>query len=631
MAVFLDPVSATFAVALLGLVSGGGAAAAGVPHLAAVFWSVGAGIVLLRLLVQIAAGLRKGETGLDVIAALAMGGALVLGEPLAGVIVGLMYAGGQVLERYAAHRAGSAIRALVERAPLEAELLKPEGSRTVAVASIRPGDRIHVRPGEVVPVDGRVEAGRALLDESVMTGESLPVVREAGTAVTSGTVNAGSAFVLLADRAAADSAYAGVLRLVETAQASKAPFTRLAERYSLGFLLFTVLLSGAAWLVSGDPRRALAVLVVATPCPLILAVPVALVAGLSRAASLGMLVKTAGALEALARVDTVLVDKTGTLTVGRPAPSRIIAAAPFTEDEVLRFAASVGLGSRHVVSAAAVDAARARGIEPPVADMVREVPGEGVRGIVEGHDVAVGGRDFIAGLVERPETIASPDHADLGLWIAVDGLSAGAVLFFDPIRPEAAHALIDLRRAGVRRVVLVTGDRREVAEKIAEGLSLDGLVAGVTPQGKVDAVLAARSGGRSVAMIGDGINDAPALAAADIGIALAGRGGGASAEAADAVLVGDRLERVAPALLAARRAVRVARQSVLAGIALSGLAMVVAAAGYIPPVAGALLQEAIDVAVVLNALRALGPGAVRGGSEDAETGVGALDREGGVP
>ncbi len=631
MALRFDPVVPTFSVALLGLVAGGAAVALGGPVSAATFWSAAAGVVLLRLLVQIAASLRKGETGLDVIAALAMAGALVLGEALAGAIVGLMYSGGQVLERYAAQRAGGAIRALIERAPREAEILTAAGSRTVAVVTIRPGDRVHVRPGEVVPVDGRVEAGRALLDESVMTGESLPVVRDAGMSAMSGTVNAGSAFVLVAERASADSAYAGILRLVETAQASKAPFMRLAERYALGFLLFTVLLAGGAWLVSGDPRRALAVLVVATPCPLILAVPVALVAGLSRAASLGLLVKTAGALEALARVETILVDKTGTLTAGRPAPSRVIACDGFGEDDVLRFAAAVGIGSKHVVSAAAVDAARARGIEPPVPESLLEAPGEGVRGIVEGRAVAAGGRDFIAGLVDRPETIPSPDHADLGRWGAVDGRPAGAGLFSDPVRPEAARALADMRLQGVRRIVLLTGDRREVADKIAEGLGLDEVVAGVSPQGKVDSVLAARSGGRIAAMIGDGINDAPALAAADVGIALAGRGGGASAEAADAVLVGDRLDRIAPALAAARRAVAVARQSVFAGIALSALAMFAAAAGYLPPVAGAVLQEAIDVAVILNALRALGPGRSPGAGVDAETGVGALDREGGVP
>ncbi len=602
-----DPEPLGFAGALFALVGGGLAMAWGEGALASKLWAAGTAGVALRLLWVIVTSLRQGETGLDIIAALAMGGALVLGEPLAGAIVALMYAGGQMLERYARNRAAGAIRALVSRAPRTAETVTAEGLVSVPVESVVAGDRVYVRPGEVIPVDGEVEHGKALVDESVMTGESMPVVREEDGGVISGSVNAGSAFTMRAARPASESAYAGIVRLVETAQASKAPFTRMAERYALGFLAVTLLLAGAGWFFSGDPRRALAVLVVATPCPLILAVPVALVAGLSRTAKLGLLVKTAAALEALGRVGTVLIDKTGTLTAGRPEVAVVVPCAPWSEAELLLLAGALAQGSKHVVSAATADAARRRGLALPRPDAVEEIAGEGVAGIVAGRTVVIGGRDFVGRMIERPEDLPSPDHADLGLWIAVDGAAAGAVLFTDPIRPEAAAALAAFRAAGVNRIVLVTGDRREVALGITAGLPVDEVIADVSPAGKVEAVGAARARHGTVVMIGDGINDAPALAAADVGIALAGRGAGASSEAADAVLVGDRLDRIPAAFAVAKRTVAIARQSVVAGIALSVAAMVAAAFGLITPVAGALLQEAIDVAVILNALRALGP------------------------
>jgi heavy metal translocating P-type ATPase len=380
---------------------------------------------------------------------------------------------------------------------------------------------------------------------------------------------------------------------------------RLADRWSLGFLAVTVAIAVAAWWFTGDPIRAVAVLVVATPCPLILAVPVALVAGLSRAAHFGVLIKGARPLEAMARIRTLILDKTGTLTEGRPQIVSIESNAGMSGEDLLRFAAALDQASKHPVAQAIVAAARARGLNLPVPDEVAEVPGEGVLGSVEGHKVIVGGDSFVARRVGR----TSGDHPELAagsvlVAVAVDGRMAGHLVMSDPLREGARNMLAGLRNEGIGRVLLATGDRAEVARRVTEGLGLDGIRAELTPDQKVLLVLTERKNG-PVMMVGDGVNDAPALAAADVGVAMGARGAAASAEAADVVLLVDRIDRLGPGIEIARRSRRIAVESVVIGIGLSVLGMVAAAFGYLSPVQGALLQEVIDVAVILNALRAL--------------------------
>ncbi|MGB7755521.1 MAG: heavy metal translocating P-type ATPase [Salinisphaera sp.] len=561
--------------------------------------------VLAALVVEIARSLSKGEGGLDIVAALSMSAALMVGETLAAAVVALMYSGGTFLENFAEGRARREMSDLLSRVPRTATRQSNGGLEEVPLDDIARGDLLLIRQGDVAPVDGTVESERAILDQSALTGESLPVRMSRGQDVMSGSTNTGDAFALRASRRAADSTYAGIVRLVETAQASKAPMARLADRYSLVFLVITVALALAAWWFTGDVIRAVAVLVIATPCPLVLAVPVALVAGLSRAAHFGVLIKGAKPLEALARIQTLILDKTGTLTDGRPQIVSIEAHGELSENEVLYYAAALDQVSKHPIAQAVVAAARARGVALPIPKHVIETPGEGVAGTVDGRKVMVGGARFVAlhtGAADVDSMVIEAGSVVVSL--AVDEKLVGHLVMADALRAGTAELLVGLRRCGVGRIVLATGDRRAVAEAVTEGLGLDAVRSELTPDQKVLLVLSERKNG-PVMMVGDGVNDAPALAAADIGVAMGARGAAASAEAADVVLLVDHLDRLLQGIEVAQHARRIALESVVAGIGLSMLGMMVAAFGYLTPVQGALLQELIDVAVIVNALRTL--------------------------
>ena len=534
-----------------------------------------------------------------------MSAALAFGETLAAAVVAVMYSGGTFLESFAEGRARREMHDLLSRVPRTATRYRGGALEDVPLDEIRPGDRLLIRQGDVVPVDGTLASGTAFLDTSALTGESLPQRLAEGDEAMSGATNAGEAFDMTAARRAAESTYAGIVRLVEEAQRSKAPMSRLADRWSLGFLAVTLVIALGAWWMTGDPIRAVAVLVVATPCPLILAVPVALVAGLSRAAHFGVLIKGAGPLETMARIRTLILDKTGTLTDGRPQIVAIEAADGLGEAELLRLAASLDQASKHPVAQAIVAAARERGLALEVPLQVMERAGEGVSGQVAGRAVVVGGHGFVTSCVAEKTRGALPEAAAgaVVVSVAVDGRMAGHLVMSDPLREGVGAMLAGLRRGGIGRILLATGDRADVAERVTEGLGLDGLRAGLSPDQKVLLVLSEHKHG-PVMMVGDGVNDAPALAAADVGIAMGARGA-AAAEAADVVLLVDRIERLGAGMEIARAARRIALESVVAGIGLSVLGMIAAAFGYLTPVQGALLQEVIDVAVILNALRAL--------------------------
>lgn len=597
--------TALLLVALAGLVSGLAFYFAGRAVVADTVWFVAVLPVLIALLVEILRSLMRGEVGLDIVAALSMTAALAFGETLAAAVVAVMYSGGTFLEIFAEGRARRDMHDLLSRVPRTATRHRNGGLEEAPLDKIEPGDRLLIRQGDIVPVDGSIASENAFLDTSALTGESLPVRLSRGAEAMSGSTNAGEPFDLTATRLATQSTYAGIVRLVEEAQRSKAPMARLADRWSLGFLAVTVAIAFAAWWFTGDPIRAVAVLVVATPCPLILAVPVALVAGLSRAAHFGVLIKGAGPLEAMARTRILILDKTGTLTDGRPQIVSIDSYDGAGEDDILRLAGALDQASKHPVAQAIVTAAKARGLVLPVPSEVTEIPGEGVVGSVEGHKVIVGGDTFVGKLVGR----TAGDHPALSagsviVAVAVDGHVAGHLVMADPLREGAGIMLAGLREEGIERILLATGDRVEVAERVTEGLGLDALRAGLTPDQKVLLVLTERKDG-PVMMVGDGVNDAPALAAADVGVAMGARGAAASAEAADVVLLVDRIDRLRSGIEIARRSRRIAVESVVAGIGLSILGMTAAAFGYLTPVEGALLQEAIDVAVILNALRAL--------------------------
>ncbi len=592
-------------VAVFGLAAGLVLLTAGRPEQAALAWTIGVVPVLAALAVEIIKSLLKREVGLDIVAMLSMSAALLFGEALAASVVALMYSGGTFLEGFAEGRARREMSSLLSRVPRTATRHRNGALDEVPLDMIAPGDVLLIRQGDIAPVDGTIESDRAMLDQSALTGEAMPVRMARGDDVMSGSTNAGDAFDLRATRPAAEGTFAGIVRLVNAAQASKAPMARLADRYSLLFLGVTVALATAAWWFTGDPIRAVAVLVVATPCPLILAVPVALVAGLSRAAHFGVLIKGAKPLEGLARIQTLVLDKTGTLTDGRPQIVDIVAEGDLSQDEVLYFTASLDQATKHPIARAIVAAAQKRGMILPVPEAVVETPGEGVTGRVDGRQVVVGGAGFVASQLGQGDHDGRIDTAGSVIAaLGVDGKRAGYLVMADALRSGTAELLAGLRHLGVERIVLATGDRRAVADAVTAGLKLDAVHAELTPDQKVLLVLIERKNGR-VMMVGDGVNDAPALAAADVGVAMGARGAAASAETADVVLLVDRLDRLLPGIEIAQRSRRIALQSVAAGIGLSVAAMIAAALGYLQPVEGALLQEVIDVAVILNALRAL--------------------------
>ena len=600
------------ATALVGLAAGIAASLAGRGALAYGLWAAGTLPVVAALLVSMVREFLAGRMGVDAVAFVSMSAALLLGEGLAAVVVAVMYAGGNVLEDFAVARAEQDLKSLVDRAPRIAHRRAANTVEDVAVEQVAVGDTILVRAGEVVPVDGVIATAAALIDESALTGEPVPVDRREGEAARSGTFNAGETFELRATATAGESTYAAIVRMVTAAQTAKAPFIRLADRYALLLLPVTLAVAGAAWLLSGDAIRGLAVLVAATPCPLILAAPVAFIAGVSQAARRGILIKGGGPLEALARTHTVMFDKTGTLTVGGARLVATETAPGESADEVLRLAGSLEQASHHVVATAIVEAAVAKGLRLDIPSNVRESMGSGLEGQVGGRHVRAGSHQLVYG-ARRPEEWAvralrrAAWRSALSVFVAVDGRTIGALLLGDELRRETPRAVQALRAAGVARIVMVTGDRADAAETIGAALDLDAVLADRVPSDKVDAV-ATEQRLHPTLMVGDGINDAPALAQANVGIAMGARGASASSEAADVVILVDRLDRVSDAVVIARRARAIAVQSIIAGMGMSGLAMAAAALGWLTPVAGALTQEAIDVAVILNALRALSPG-----------------------
>jgi heavy metal translocating P-type ATPase len=597
------------AITATALVAGGVAWLAGARTAADACWAVGTVVAIVPSIVWVVQALRRGRAGVDLIAVLALAGTLAVGEYLAGALIALMLATGRWLDAAAERRASHDLRALLEHAPRFARRRTADGVEQVPLADVAVGDLLVVGPGDVVPVDGRVQGGPAVLDESVLTGESLQVEHPDGDTVRSGAVNAGAAFDLRATATEQDSTYAEIVRLAQQAGAESAPVIRLADRYAAWFLPLSLAVAAVAWAVSGSAVRAVAVLVVATPCPLLLAAPVAIVSGLSRAAREGVVIRDGGALELLGRARTLLMDKTGTLTTGRPRVIDVAAAPGQLPAEVLRLAASVDQFSPHVLAHAITEEARARSLTLDQPAEMNEEPGRGTTGRLGGRTVAVGrlaraeASSRLPSWARAVDNRARLDGAAVA-WVTVDEEPTGAVLLRDPLRYDAPRTLRRLRESGITRLVMLTGDRPEPAREVAAVLGLDDVAAQQSPADKVAAVRAERERAVTV-MVGDGVNDAPALAAADIGVAMGARGSGASSEAADVVLTTDHVDRLADAVAIAVRSRRIAVQSALGGMLLSLIAMVAAAFGLLPPAAGALLQEAIDVAVILNALRAL--------------------------
>jgi heavy metal translocating P-type ATPase len=573
------------------------------------------------------------EFSVDFIAILAISGSLVLGEYLAGAIIVLMLSGGEALEAYALRRARRSLSALAERAPRTAHIWRGKQLVDVAAEEIEVGMQVVVKPGELIPVDGTVVDGSSDVSEADLTGEPLPVRKMAGMQVLSGSVSLDGVLEIQASKRSAESQYAQIVRLVQEAQEQKAPIHRLADRYSVVFTAISLAIAAAAWAISGDSVYALAVLVVATPCPLILATPIAIMSGVDLAARNGIIVKSGGAIEQFGEVDVVVFDKTGTLTLGVPKVTALVPRvravgvvgeadnADYDEETLLRLAASVEQFSAHILAKAVVEAAQRRMLPLSTVRAFEESFGKGVQGLVslppsrsgeQGREVqvAVGNRTFMAHLnIPIPTVLLSErqqrvERGQIGSFIAVDGEVEGLIVLEDVPREELAQLVPRLKEAGIKEVVLLTGDSDVVAQQVGQAARVDRIVARCLPEEKVKVVRELLRQGHRVLMVGDGVNDAPALATASLGLALGTQGLTAAASAADAVLLSADIHRVVTGVRIGRHVMRIARQGIWIGIGMSLIAMAFAAWGWIPPAAGAILQEGIDVVVILNALRA---------------------------
>lgn len=562
------------------------------------------GIVIVITAIDMFKDLMRGHWGLDILAVIAMIATLAVQEYVAGLIIALMLTGGEALEDLAARRASRELDQLLNRAPAFAGRIHPVTGEVerIAIEEVKVGDELLVRSSEILPVDGVLLSDHATIDESSVTGEPIPVNYHAGDPLLSGTVNSTTSFTMRAQKVAADSNYASIVRLVEEAVDSRAPMVRLADRYAVPFTIVSLLIAGFAWFLSGDPVRFAEVLVVATPCPLLIATPVAFMGGMSSAAKLNVIIKDGGVLEVLARVRAVAFDKTGTLTEGKADVVEIHPAAR-TVDETLQLAAAAEQYSVHVFADPIVASARTQQLELPEVVTADEVATNGVlASLADDTSVRVGKPSFIeevTGPIDRPVLSAG----ETAVYVSVGDELAGVIILSDPIREQSADTVSRLRRAGVAEIAMVTGDITSTAESVAHAVDIQTVHAETTPQTKVRIVQAMRP--RPVLMVGDGINDAPVLAAADVGVAMAGRGATVASESAAAVITSNDIARVADVAYVSRRTVQIALQSIWMGIIISVGLMLVAAFGYLPAVVGALLQEIVDLVAILSALRAL--------------------------
>ena len=578
-------------------------------HAEAASWILGAVsvIALIPLIVRMARDIQAGTYGIDILAAIAITTSVILQQYWAAIIIVIMLTGGESLETFAARRARSELYDLLKRAPVHAHVIQKGKEIDTRASAVKERDHIVIRPGEVVPVDAVILDGTGNFDESSLTGESVPLTKNPGDQVLSGSINIDGLITAQAVHTAAGSQYQQIVRLVEAAADNPAPFVRLADRYSVPFTLLALTIAGVAWILTKQPIRFLEVIVVATPCPLILATPIALIAGMSRAARDGIIIKTGTALEQLAQARTFAFDKTGTLTQGLPSLDEIVAFNPFSKQDVLIHAAALEQASNHVLAAAVLRAAAAKQLKIPKTRHVREIAGRGLEGHVKGTEVIVGRYSLLSDNgIAAPKQFKTAGIGQTATYVAIGGKLAGYLTFKDQIRPEAKATIAALRKLGIKRMLMVTGDNKATAQVIAKQLGISQVVAETLPGDKLRSIDAITE--RPVAFVGDGVNDAPVLTAADVGVALGARGSTAASESADVVIMKDRFGDVATAVALSRRAFKIATQSIVVGLGLSTVLMLVFATGRFSPVAGAITQEAVDVLVIFNALRAHRPG-----------------------
>jgi heavy metal translocating P-type ATPase len=574
-------------------------------------WMITLIIGIIPLIYRMSKDIFRGHFGIDLIAIVAIVTSFILQQYLAGVVILLMLSGGEALEAYALKRSSRELTKLLSLAPTIGHLKSGDRLLDIPADEIKAGDVLLIKPGETLPVDGLVITGTSEIDESSITGESILMQKTPGSLVFSGSINKDAALEISASKAAADSQYQRIVKLIKEAQENRSPMVRLADRYAVWFTALTFILSVGAWIISGESLRFLAVLVVATPCPLILATPIAIISGISKAASRGIIIKNGGALEKLGEAKAIVFDKTGTLTLGEPKVLEIISSNQYTsKEQILNISASLDQLSVHALGRALVHFAKQKNDNALIIPTnLKESLGNGVSGEILGKNYIFGKLSY---LKQNGVTVPEKDETEhkqfqqqgkIAVYLAEDKQFLGVVIFADILRPEIEQVFTEIIKHKIQKVFMLTGDKTPVAKKIADELGIINFKAEMLPEDKVKEVLKIKQQFSPVAMVGDGVNDAPSLAAADVGIALAAHGSSAASESADVVIMQNNLMRVHDAVHIAQSVMRIAKQSIFAGLGLSIILMLLAAFGYIEPVYGALLQEAIDVAVILNALR----------------------------
>lgn len=568
------------------------------PLLAQIIVTIAGAIVALTMLVGMVKTLRSGKYGVDLLAILAVVATLAVGEYWAAMVILVMLNGGDALEDYAAKKANTELKALLDNSPRFAHVVTPDGSKDVPVNDVPVGAKIIVKPGELVPIDGLIIKGTGEFDESSLTGEARPVAKTVGDTVMSGSINGDEAITLTVTKLAKDSQYQQLVKLVQEAEQTPAHFVRLADRYAVPFTVAAILVSLLAWWLSKDPRRFAEVLVVASPCPLILAAPVAMVSGMSRASRNGIVVKTGSVLEKLAGARTGAFDKTGTITNGHLTVAQILPAGTITKERLLHLAASAEQDSSHILARSLLAYASQHNISLAAVSGLTEETGKGITAMIEDHQVKVGKRQFVAPQNQQ----AALDTT--AIYVSVDGTYYGAIAFTDHVRPEAAQTMTKLKAAGVTNLIMLTGDQRAIAQQVAKAVGISTVKADLLPQDKIAALQSIPQSEHPVFMVGDGVNDAPSLATADVGIAMGAHGSTAASETADVVILKDDLAKVAKAVTISQDTLRIAKQAVLIGIAICTVLMLIASTGVIPAFVGAMLQEVIDTVSILWALKA---------------------------
>lgn len=568
------------------------------PLLAQIIVTIAGAIVALTMLVGMVKTLRSGKYGVDLLAILAVVATLAVGEYWAAMVILVMLTGGDALEDYAAKKANTELKALLDNSPRFAHVVTPDGNKDVPVNDVPVSAKIIVKPGELVPIDGLIIKGTGEFDESSLTGEARPVAKTVGDTVMSGSINGDEAITLTVTKLAKDSQYQQLVKLVQEAEQTPAHFVRLADRYAVPFTVVAILISLLAWWLSKDPRRFAEVLVVASPCPLILAAPVAMVSGMSRASRNGIVVKTGSVLEKLAGARTGAFDKTGTITNGHLTVAQILPAGTITKERLLHLAASAEQDSSHILARSLLAYASQHNISLAAVSGLTEETGKGITAMIEDHQVKVGKRQFVAPQNQQ----AALDTT--AIYVSVDGNYYGAIAFTDHVRPEAAQTMAKLKAAGVTNLIMLTGDQRAIAQQVAKAVGISTVKADLLPQDKIAALQSIPQSEHPVFMVGDGVNDAPSLATADVGIAMGAHGSTAASETADVVILKDDLAKVAKAVTISQDTLRIAKQAVLIGIAICTVLMLIASTGVIPAFVGAMLQEVIDTVSILWALKA---------------------------